>query len=75
MTIEQFRLKKICGEKNISLYKLAEMTNISYSTLHKLASGKSKGITLEVLEKICIALECTPNDLLLPFIASKNTNY
>lgn len=33
-------------------------------TAHRLISGRFKNLTTKQLEKLCLALKCTPNDLL-----------
>lgn len=48
-------------EKNISQYKLLKM-GIDNKTLDALKHGKN--ITLLTLEKICVILDCTPNDVI-----------
>lgn len=57
-------LKKILDDKNITLYSLQQDTNITYPALYKLAKNQTKSISFDVLEKICISLDCDINDLL-----------
>jgi putative transcriptional regulator len=59
----ELRLKERLG--NRSLYWLAKQTGIAYSTIHKLATTATQGISFGVLDKLCDALECTPGDLLV----------
>jgi putative transcriptional regulator len=40
-------------------------TGIAPSTLSKIASGKTKRIDFEVLERLCIYFNCTPGELLV----------
>lgn len=61
----KIELENILKKKDISLYKVSKDTGIGYATLHNLLKQKTKGLTFETLEKICIVLECTPNDLLV----------
>lgn len=42
----------------------AEATDLSLPSVSKICSGNMASIRFETLEKICEALECTPNDLL-----------
>ncbi|MBX7173904.1 MAG: helix-turn-helix transcriptional regulator [Pyrinomonadaceae bacterium] len=51
--------------KDKSLLALSEETGISYNTLHRIKKNTVQGITYDVLEKICLNLDCTPNDLLV----------
>lgn len=48
-----------------SLYWLAKTSGIPYSTVHKIASSKTDGISFIVLEKLSDALECEPSDLII----------
>lgn len=60
-----FTLDKILIEKNISKYWLSKQTGIDNNTLAKIYNNESKQIKLETLDKICIALDCNINDLVV----------
>ncbi|NFV19175.1 helix-turn-helix transcriptional regulator [Clostridium botulinum] len=45
-------------------YWLAQQTGITYPSIMKFANNKSTSITFDNLQKICLALKCTPNDIL-----------
>lgn len=51
-------------EKNISRYKLAKRIGVTYPTIDNIYKCNSTSIKLDILEKICKELECTPNDIL-----------
>lgn len=51
-------------EKKINQSKLSEMTGISRNTLYLIENHKTDSIAFETLDKLCIALECTPNAIL-----------
>jgi putative transcriptional regulator len=57
-------LKRLLRERDRSVYSLAKETNVAYTTLWKLETGRSQSISFDVLEKLCTALDCTPNDIL-----------
>jgi excisionase family DNA binding protein len=59
------KLKILLEERGKSIFQLHKETNITYPTLHKIASGKGEGISFKVLEKLCENLGCFPSDLLL----------
>ena len=59
------QINRLCDVNEIRPYKLAKETGLSHSLLWKLRHGKTKGIKFEVLERICEALNCEPNDVLL----------
>jgi putative transcriptional regulator len=52
------------GELGRSFYWLAKETGISHTTLWRLKKGKALGINFATLEKMCLALDCQPGDLL-----------
>ena len=57
-------LDEILAIKGKTKYWLAKETDINYQTLLLLQQNKTTSIRFETLEKICIALECTPNDII-----------
>ena len=57
-------LKRVLRGKGWSRYKLQQESGITYPTLHSLYHGKSKLYSAEVLNKLCYALRCKPEDLL-----------
>ena len=57
------KLKELLENRKMTIYKLAQETGVSYNNLHRIATKKAKVMSFDVLEKICIALECKPNDL------------
>jgi len=57
-------LDKILEEKQISLYRLGKDSNIGYATLHNILKNKTKQISFETINKICIALKCNISDLI-----------
>ena len=56
-------LSKLLEERGLSMYKLAKDTNLAYTTLWNLEKGRSQGVSFDVMEKVCLTLECTPSDL------------
>ena len=63
-------LFKILKDRNISKTMLREQTGISTSTLAKLS--KNENVGMDVLEKICLALNCQPVDILSYTFEIKN---
>lgn len=55
------RLWHLLLDKKMNKSELREVTGISTSTLAKL--GKNEIVSLEVLKKICEALDCDLNDV------------
>lgn len=58
------QIDKILEERQRSFYWLSKTTGISHTTLWRLKKGKALGINFVTLEKICLALECQPGDIL-----------
>lgn len=57
-------VKKLLEEKKISLYRLSEDTDITYSTIYDLAQRESlMGTSLRILDKIAEYLEVDVEDL------------
>ena len=59
-------------EEDISNQDLMRMSNISANIITKIHTGKY--ISLEKIESICMALDCTPNDI-LEFIPEEKIKY
>ena len=57
------RLSTIMGYKRIKPHEIVTLTGISRKTLYYIYNDKTKGIEFETLNKLCFALDCTPNDL------------
>ncbi len=58
------RLSIILGEKRIKFHEIVNLTGISRKTLYNIYNEKTKGIDFKTLDKLCFALDCTPNDIL-----------
>ena len=59
----QIQLKKVLEEKHMNRYELAAKTGLSYPGITNIYDGKTKRISLDTIEILCRALDCTPNDL------------
>ena len=51
------------GIKRVKSYEIERLTGISRKTLYNIYNDKTKGIEFDTLNKLCYALDCTPNDL------------
>ncbi len=58
----KFRLRELLGER--SLYWLATEAEVHWPTVAAMAKGKARRIDVEVLERICRALQCEPGELM-----------
>lgn len=62
MPIEN-RLSQLIEEKGLSMYALAKQANLTYPTVFNLAHKKTTRIDLETLDKLCTALDATPDQI------------
>ena len=49
-------------EKCVTTYRIRKENILSQSTLQKMRDGKY--VTTETIERLCLLLDCTPNDLM-----------
>jgi putative transcriptional regulator len=59
------RFNELLKERGHSLYWLARESRVAYTTLWKLKTADSQGISFAVLDRVCEALDCEPGDLLV----------
>lgn len=64
MMMTNIKLKEILRSRYRTMTWLHEKTGISKNTLSLMSNNSSKGIQFDTLEKICNALDITPNDLI-----------
>ncbi|MFR1671924.1 MAG: helix-turn-helix domain-containing protein [Candidatus Gastranaerophilaceae bacterium] len=57
------RVSIIIGERHMTISETAKLAGINYNTVYNLYYDKTKGIEFDTLNKLCFALDCTPNDL------------
>lgn len=60
----KIKLKAVLAEKGIKQKDLVERTGIRQPTLSAMNNNVAKHIPLDVLDKLCEALDCQPADLL-----------
>lgn len=59
-----FKIDEVLKRREHSLYWLARTTGISYTTLWRLTKARAAGVNFATLEKMCVALDCQPGDLM-----------
>ncbi len=62
MAISYNKLWKLLIDRKLKKKDLMEMSNISAATMAKL--GKCENVTTEIIEKICLALDCDVCDIM-----------
>jgi transcriptional regulator with XRE-family HTH domain len=56
-------LRRLREARGLSQVELAKLADIRQATISDLESGKSRGITFDVLERIAVALKAEPGQL------------
>lgn len=56
------RIAELCEEKHITINKLANISEITQSTLNNIMSGRNNSTTISTIQKICDGLEITVTD-------------
>ncbi len=63
----ELNVKSILKQQNKTKYwlfnQLNDLGNISYTNFNNLVENKTQSIKYSNIEKLCIILECEPNDL------------
>lgn len=57
-------IKQRMEQLGMSRYELAKRIGVTYPTMDNIYKGTSTSIKFDILENICIELECSPNDIL-----------
>jgi putative transcriptional regulator len=60
----QITIDDVLKRRDLSRYWLAAEADIKYDNLAKLCNGETYSISFDVLERICMALHCTPSDII-----------
>ncbi|MEM8541204.1 MAG: helix-turn-helix transcriptional regulator [Pseudomonadota bacterium] len=64
------QLDVMLAKRKMRSKELAEIIGITEQNVSLLKSGKVRGVRFDTLEKICIALDCQPGEL-LEFVADE----
>ena len=62
MTTSYKRLWKLLIDRDLKKKDLEKMANISHYTINKLNHGEN--LTTDVIARICLALDCTPDQIM-----------
>lgn len=58
-------IESVMKAKGISKNSLCRMTGIAYNALQRYCKSEIKRVDLDVISRICIALECDISDVIL----------
>ena len=56
-------VKELLKKKQKTKYWLVQNMHSDYKTISDMMDNKTSGIKFETIEKLCILLDCTPNDI------------
>lgn len=59
-----FKLKQLLNDKNLSKNKLSVMSGVRFDTIQRFCLGNISRIDLEILCKLCKALNCKIEDII-----------
>lgn len=59
----KLNVMKILEKKNKTRYWLVKELQTDYNSVNKMCNNEVVSLHLETIEKLCRALDCTPNDL------------
>ncbi len=62
MPIRYYKLFDMLNRRGMKKTDLLTLAHISSPTLAKLAKGET--VTTEIIDKICVALDCQPGDIM-----------
>ena len=62
MSVSYKKLQHLMIEKDVSNAELMRRANISANIISKIKNGQY--IALDKVESICVAMDCTPNDMM-----------
>jgi len=70
------KLGELLTERSLTAYALAKKTGLHQSVISKIRRNESQALRLDVLDKLCAALECQPGDLIVSDnrIATRNVD-
>ena len=61
----RLQLNELLEQRGQTIYWLWKQTGIRYATIWQMGKGEVARLNLDVLDRVCEALECQPGDLLV----------
>lgn len=55
----RLRIIELCGQRNITVNKLATISGVTQSTLNNIVGGRNNSTTISTIKKLCDGLEIT----------------
>lgn len=60
-----FKVRELMESKDISRYRLQQITNWNYKRINSFFFGRVKQISVAEIEKLCDILECDISDMII----------
>jgi putative transcriptional regulator len=61
----QININSILASQNKTVFYLSKEIDCDYHSLLKLCNGETSSVSFNILEKLCLSLDCFPNDLFI----------
>lgn len=61
----EFNIRPYKARKRLSSAELSRRTGIPYATVLKIYHGACRSVSLDYLDRLCEALDCSPSDVLI----------
>ena len=61
----RLNIKDLVDAKGLNKHQFGQLIQVGYTAACNLYNGKTERIYFDTLERICIVLECTPNDIIV----------
>lgn len=58
------KLSEVMGKKRLKISDVIAKTGLARNTVAELYHARAKRLDLDTLDKLCTALDCTPNDII-----------
>ena len=58
------RLSKYMGERNLTQYKLAQLSNLPFATIKSIMQRRTKGISLKTIILLANGLKISPSEFI-----------
>ena len=58
------RLSKYMGERNLTQYKLAQLSNLPFATIKSIMQRRTKGISLKTIIMLANGLKISPSEFI-----------
>ncbi|MFR5669672.1 MAG: helix-turn-helix domain-containing protein [Acutalibacteraceae bacterium] len=65
MIMVKMNVQNLLNQKGKTRYWLVKEMQTTYKTVNKICDNSLTGLQLETIEKLCVILECEPNDLFI----------